>query len=230
MINIKRRYKIAIVLIAIMSILIGVFLGYIFSYYEADVAIETISKTNEIKTEDNMTILSPSTPSHTAFIFYPGAKVEETAYLPLLNQLCEKGITCILIKMPFNLAIFNVNAADNVFTKLPDIKNWYIGGHSLGGAMASSYASKNLDKINGVILLGAYIYGEVPAEKALIIYGSNDEILDKSKLTTTENTVIIPGGNHAYFGNYGEQKGDGAGSISREEQQKRTVEAILNFI
>lgn len=42
--------------------------------------------------------------------------------------------------------------------------------------------------------------------------------------------ICIEGGNHAQFGNYGEQKGDHAAGISREEQQAQTVEAILNMM
>ncbi|MBN2882364.1 MAG: hypothetical protein JXN10_02475, partial [Clostridia bacterium] len=40
----------------------------------------------------------------------------------------------------------------------------------------------------------------------------------------------ITGGNHAYFGNYGEQKGDGTASISREEQQNITAKAVIDFM
>ncbi|MNV99337.1 hypothetical protein D3C71_1946840 [compost metagenome] len=96
--------------------------------------------------------------------------------------------------------------------------------------MASNYASKNQDKVKGLVLLGAYIYGDIPASHALTIYGSLDNVLDKSKVNYKENVFVIEGGNHGQFGNYGNQKGDGTATISREQQQKETVDHIVAFI
>ncbi|MNC40977.1 Alpha/beta hydrolase family protein [compost metagenome] len=171
--------------------------------------------------------------SDTGLIFYPGGKVEATAYTPLLKQLSQNGITCVLVKMPFNLAVFDIDAAEHVYEKFPNIQKWYIGGHSLGGAMASSYANKNSDKIEGLILLGAYPVGDSDSGldlPTLAIYGSEDMVLDKEKLAGTPNKHEIPGGNHAYYGNYGKQKGDGTATITREEQQHQAVEEIIHFI
>ena len=81
-----------------------------------------------------------------------------------------------------------------------------------------------------MILLGAYIYGDIPLEKAVTIYGSEDTVLDKSRIDYTENVFVIEGGNHAQFGNYGKQKGDGNAAITTDEQQEKAVETILNFI
>ena len=131
--------------------------------------------------------------------------------------------------MPFNMAIFDVNAADDVFERLPQISNWYIAGHSMGGAMASDYASKNPEKVSGLILMGAYIYGDYPPDKALTIYGTFNDNLEKN-IDYTENIVKIEGGNHAQFGNYGKQKGDPDATITAEEQQNITVGAICDFI
>lgn len=95
--------------------------------------------------------------------------------------------------------------------------------------MASSYAANHKDKVKGLILLGAYIYGDVSPENALTIYGTLNSNLEKN-INYTENVVIIDGGNHAQFGNYGEQKGDPPATISREDQQNIAVKAILDFI
>jgi len=226
----KRIKRMIISILSVIVLLAGAFFIYVSDYYKADdFALQTM-KSVEIKTEGNLTILSPAFPSEKGIIFYPGAKVEETAYLPLLEKLRQNGITCVLVKMPFRLAFFNSDAADDIFQKLPEIKQWYIAGHSLGGAMASSYASKHLDKLNGLILLGAYIYGDIPIEKTVTIYGSEDTVLDQSKLDYTENVFVIEGGNHAQFGNYGKQKGDGNAAITTDEQQEKAVETIINFI
>ena len=121
------------------------------------------------------------------------------------------------------------NSADTLISQFPDIENWYIAGHSMGGAMASAYASKNQAAVKGLILLGAYIYGDYPAENALTVYGSfNTSVAEK--ISYTENIVVIEGGNHAQFGNYGKQKGDPDATISSEEQQDIAVTAIKEFL
>lgn len=228
----NKRFRIVLVVIVTIAILLsGAFLIYVSDYYRADdVANTAMQSETGIRVEDNFLILSPTTPGDTAMIFYPGAKVEYFAYLPLMEKIKQSaGITCILVKMPFNLAIFDANAANKIIGQFPEIKNWYIAGHSMGGAMASDYASKHQEKIKGLILLGAYIYGDYPAENALTVYGSfNTSVAEK--INYTENIVVIEGGNHAQFGNYGKQKGDTDATISSEEQQNIAVEAIKAFL
>ena len=129
------------------------------------------------------------------------------------------------MKMPFNMAIFSVNAADKAFDQLSGIDHWFIGGHSMGGAMAGSYAAGHREMVKGLVLLGAYIYGDVPPQDALTVYGTLNADLEKH-IDYSDNVVIIQGGNHAQFGDYGPQKGDGTASITREEQQRQTAEAI----
>ena len=135
----------------------------------------------------------------------------------------------MLIEMPFNLAVLHIKAAEGVYSHFPDIDTWYIGGHSLGGAMASSYADKASTKLSGIILLGAYSVSDTSIP-TVAIYGSNDMVLDKTKLNPSQPQLIIEGGNHANFGNYGDQEGDGVATITREEQQQQTVDSVLKFI
>ncbi len=228
----KKWLKISLIaIISLVLLLTGAFFIYVSDYYRADdVAIAVMQSEATMHVQDNIIILSPTTSSDTALIFYPGAKVEYFAYLPILEKIKEScGITCILVKMPFNMAIFDANAADKTIDQFPDIKNWYIGGHSMGGAMASNYASKHQEKVKGLILLGAYIYGNYPAENALTVYGTfNTSVAEK--INYTENIVTIEGGNHAQFGNYGKQKGDPDATISSVEQQNIAVEAIKDFL
>ena len=217
-------------LLAVLVLLAGGFFWYVSDYYRAeDVALEVLATEDHLEVRDHLTILSPSYPTGTAIIFYPGAKVEAAAYLPLLDQLRQTGLTCILVEMPFHLAIFDVNAAEDVMAQFPDISHWYIAGHSMGGAMASQFASEHPDEVDGLILLGAYLYGDYPTEDTLTIYSSLNQSVE-DEIDYTENVVEIEGGNHAQFGNYGPQKGDLPATISAEEQQTQTVEAISNFI
>ena len=187
-------------ILLVLAILAGVFFWYVSDYYRAeDAALEILAQDSGITVQDNLTMLSPAAPTDTAMIFYPGAKVEAEAYLPLLDQIRQTGITCILVHMPFHMAIFDANAAEDVIDQFPAFQHWYIAGHSMGGAMASQFASDHPDQIDGLILMGAYIYGDYPAEKTLTIYGSlnqsvediltTQKILWKSRAATTPSSA-----------------------------------------
>ena len=156
-----------------------------------------------------------------------------------MAELAKKGILCVLIKMPFRLAVFDINAADGIQEQYPEIKNWYIGGHSLGGSMAASYVSKHQNKYKGLILLGSYSTADLSNSKfnVLSIYGSEDKILNKDKYEENRSNlpkdfteIIIDGGNHAQFGMYGAQDGDGKATISNGEQINLTVSHIMENI
>ena len=131
--------------------------------------------------------------------------------------------------MPFHMAIFDPGAAEDVIRQFPQIRHWYLAGHSMGGAMASKFAAEHPDMVEGLILLGAYLYGDYPAEDTLTVYGSLNQSVE-DHIDYTENVVEIEGGNHAQFGNYGPQKGDLPATISAQDQQAQTVEAIANFL
>lgn len=229
----RRRLRISLItLLALILLLAGSFYVYTQDYYRADAkAQEAFSQSGEsVPGQSGMTVFRPKdgTKPIAGLIFYPGGKVEAKAYAPLLQALAERGITGVLLQMPFNLAVFKVNAADKVYQALPEVENWFLAGHSLGGAMASSYAEKHTDKLSGLILLGAYPLNEAKTP-TLVLYGTFDKGIDTKKLKVVQS-LEIKGGNHAYFGDYGEQKGDGTATISREEQQKQAVEAIVLFI
>ena len=226
--------KTAAVFLTILILFIAAFFIYTSIYYKAeDVAVNALNqdiKSGRAKEESQYILLPSKTQTDTALIFYPGGKVEAAAYYPLLSKISDQGITCILVKMPFHLAVFNPAAADKIMKEIPDIKNWYIGGHSLGGAMASSYMASHPDSLNGLILLGAYPYGDIDTQKALVLYGTMDGVLSREKIKGAADVIPIEGGNHAGFGNYGSQKGDGIALISEEDQQEISTDAILKFI
>ena len=220
------------IIIAIIILMAGFYI-YTLDYYRALPEVHTIIANTPlyIETKGNLTIIHAAADNKTqeGVIFYPGGKVEANAYLPLLVDLAERGYTSVLVKMPFNLAVFNVNAAESVRTAVTDIDSWTVVGHSLGGAMASSHMEKKHTLYKGLVLLGAYEVNDAPI-RTLAIYGTYDLMLDLQKVSTSDQIVEIEGGNHAYFGHYGEQKGDGVALISRESQQMRTVELIIEFI
>ena len=121
----------------------------------------------------------------------------------------------------------------------PDIENWYMAGHSLGGSMAASYISSHEEEFKGLILLAAYSTADLKETglRVLSLYGSEDGVLKmdsyekyRDNLPEDFTEIVIPGGCHAYFGSYGPQKGDGTPQISNEEQIRFTADAIGDFI
>ena len=169
-----------------------------------------------------------------ALVFYPGGKVEAEAYAPLLHLLAEEGMDACLVKMPFNLAVLDVDAASRVLGRY-EYERWYVGGHSLGGAMAASFAADNPQMVEGLVLCAAYPTSALAEDlRELVVYGTRDQVLDGEKLEASRDLWpdgavehVIEGGNHAQFGSYGEQADDGTPTISAEEQRQETVDAIL---
>ena len=98
----------------------------------------------------------------TGIIFFPGAKIEYTAYAKLMNQIAENGKDCFLLKMPFNLSFFDIYAPKEIINEY-NYENWYLSGHSLGGAMACVYTSNQPEKVKGIIALAAYPSKELPS-------------------------------------------------------------------
>ena len=236
--NIEKKLK-WLIPILVVSILIIIFLVYTSYYYHADVTAQAALVSGETVhvTQTSYGWLFDGPSEQNALIFYPGAKVEETAYAPLLHLLAQEGMDVCLVSMPFRLAIFGANTANSVMAQY-NYEHWYIGGHSLGGAMAANYAASHGDQLTGLILLAAY--PTKPLNEALLeisIYGSEDGVLNMEKIEAGKahapgdyREYIIAGGNHAQFGNYGEQRGDGPAAISSEEQQKMAVRYIIQNI
>lgn len=173
------------------------------------------------------------------YIFYPGARVQTQSYIPLAYKIAEQDVACVIIDMPFRFAFFDIDAADGIKEKYPEITDWYIGGHSLGGSMAALYLSNHADEYEGIILMGSYSTKDFSDTelKALSIYGANDGVLNRrlysknlSKLPANYAEYVIAGGCHSYFGKYGNQFGDGSASITRDEQMTWTAEKIGEFV
>lgn len=200
-----------------------------------------LSTTTVEVTNNQVVTFLPKQETEKGIIFYPGGKVKPEAYAPLMYRLAEKGYAVYLCKMPFNLAVFNANAAADVVANNPQIKQWVIGGHSLGGAMASKFVHDHPEKIAGIFFLAAYPIESTDLSQqdiySLSLYGEKDglvnadEIVNHVKLLPRDRNVqIIKGGNHAQFGYYGEQKGDQPADITREEQQKAILEELLKWL
>ena len=237
----KKKIIFSIIIVLILS-LVGGTVYYINDYYRADdVAVSLIStpNTSVTVTEENGVFTFAPQNATKGIIFYPGGKVEAESYAPLMHSLAEKGVFTVLVTMPGNLAVLDMNAADGICEQYPEIESWYMAGHSLGGSMAASYIAENSKDFDGIILLASYSTADLSNSNldVLSIYGSNDGVLNmekyeecKTNLPNDFSESVIDGGCHAFFGAYGEQDGDGKATITRDEQIEITVNEILQFI
>lgn len=213
---------------------------YVADDYPADgaaMAAMTSGSNVAVQQEGNTVAFVPDD-AVTGFIFYPGGKVEPAAYAPLMRALADDGVLCVLVEMPLNLAVLNMNAANGIPERYPQIDRWYIGGHSLGGSMAASHAAKNIADYEGLVLLAAYSTADLSGTglPVISIYGSEDGVLNMEKYEAYKTNLpvdfeehCIDGGCHAGFGSYGPQKGDGAPAITGDEQIAATCFLLTDF-
>ena len=197
------------------------------------------NQTSDSSSADSQMTSSQPVRTQVGFIFYPGAKVEPAAYAPLARAFAEQGVLFVVLEPPCNLAILNQNQADGVQEAFPQVSQWYIGGHSLGGVVAANYANKHADAFSGVVFLASYSTADLRDSglRALSVCGTNDGVLnwenyekDKANLPEDAVEVKIEGGCHSYFADYGIQEGDGVPSIQRADQIAQTVDAFLAFM
>lgn len=236
-----KRKKIICITGAVLVILSTACAIYLADNYSADMdAIASFGYDGmTVSEEDGLMVFTPEGEIKAGMIFYPGGKVDHKAYSSLMMALAGKGIMCVVPSMPFDLAVLDMNAADGIIETYGQTDRWYVGGHSLGGSMAASYLADNAADFEGLVLLGSYSTADLSAAglDVLSVYGSEDKVLNMEKYRENsanlpEDTVeyVIEGGNHACFGTYGEQEGDGKALITNKEQIDITVRQIIEFI
>lgn len=223
---------------------------------------EDISYMNEVdfeETTEYIKLLPVEEETKAMFMFLPGGLVDPHAYITAMNEVVEKGIGVVILKFSANLAMLENSKALKMMDEMPEVDDWYIGGHSLGGIVAQMTVHKNPNLFQGLVFLGVY-----PAEDysiddwdkhVLSLYASNDGLSTVEKVEANKHLLpaafqinapseidtiqtdtaltlyyLIEGGNHSQFGDYGFQKDDGVATISMEEQHEQLGECISNFI
>ena len=239
----KKKRLLKIIIIVTVTVIAAAMFIYLLTgnHAAADEALWALSGTDGVTVTDTgseITFTPAENPQSTGFIFYPGGKVDAEAYAQLVHGLADGGVLSVIVKMPFDLAVFNSGGAEGVIGAHPEIKTWIIGGHSLGGVMAADYAAKD-DRISGVVFLAAYPNSDLSASglRALSLTASADGVLNREKYEAAlssfpRDTVFyeIEGGNHAGFGSYGAQDGDGEAAVFPEEQQEIAVRQIMEWM
>ncbi|MDB8792424.1 alpha/beta hydrolase [Romboutsia sp. 1001216sp1] len=238
--NIKRKILITISIMLGISLL-GFFIWIGNTYEPGTLAKEALisDKKVEVKIDKNIVFTPKNKDVTKGFIFYPGAKINPEAYAPICKEISEAGYEVVILKMPLNIAFLGENEASKVMKEYKNITHWVVGGHSLGGVVASSFAAEN-NLVDGVVLLSSYPMTDKlknMTKDVLSIWGSKDgvvnfESLIDSKKDLPNNTtyVEIEGANHSYFGDYGLQNGDNEALISEKEQINKTAKSIIKFL
>ena len=231
----------------LMAILIFISVNYVNDFYRATTTAQKAMLGNakvEVTEEEEYYLFAPK-PSkeettervEKGIVFYPGGKVEETAYAPMLLRFAENGYEVYLVKMPAKLAVFGINAAENIIEHTSHIKEWMMMGHSLGGAMAATFSASHEEEVDVLVLLAAYSTSDLTDldMEVYTIYGSEDRVLNMEKYEKYETNLpedamemVIDGGNHANYAHYGEQEGDVSATITREEQQECELDFLLS--
>ena len=241
----KRSRLILVIIGVVLALLVIGFVGYsrIATAGPEQEALDALISDDFVEVQsDDWYVFEPAGPTpQTGLIFYPGGYVDPRAYAPAAREIAAAGYLVIIPTMPLNLAIFGANEAADVIDAYPEIENWAIGGHSLGGAMAAQYAGGNPEDVDGLALWASYPAGSNDLSESALqvvsIYGTADGVSDpetveaaRSQLPEETNWVAIEGGNHAQFGWYGPQRGDQAPQIDHLEQQALAVEATVELL
>jgi acetyl esterase/lipase len=240
--------RIRTILIAIAAVLAVLVIGFIvFSRVSTagpeQEALEALvsDEVVEVQTGDWYVFEPANSTPQTGLIFYPGGYVDPRAYAPAAREIAAAGYLVVIPTMPLNLAIFDANQAADIISAFPEIEQWAVGGHSLGGAMAAQFAAANSEVVDGLALWASYPAGNNDLSQSglevVSIYGTNDgvsevETVEASRPQLPANTVwlAIEGGNHAQFGWYGPQNGDLEPRIDHLEQQAMTVAATVSLL
>jgi len=243
----KRSNKKRWLLIAILLVFVGLLLwGINWATYarpplpEAVAALES-DELVEVTQDPWLTFSPAQTAPETGFIFYPGGRIDPKGYASLMQRIAAEGYLVVVPEMPINMAVFDANVADEIIAAYPEISNWSIGGHSVGGTAAAQYINTHPEEIDGLV-----IWASFPADNAdlsgsdlpvTLIYGTedpkvNDESVAARKhlLPDDTNYVRIEGGGHHHFGSYEIKPEEHQAIIGADEQQEIIIQATLGLL
>jgi hypothetical protein len=229
-----------VVVAAVLALFVGGFYGWTRTARYAAFP-EALAVAERAESVRGWTVFEPAGAPIAGFVFYPGGLVDARAYAPLMQRLADGGVLAVIVPMPLELAVFGIGRAAAVIEAFPQVGTWVIGGHSLGGAMAAEFVAGAPTAVDGIAFLASF-----PAEstdlsalpiRAVSTYGTENGLTPPEgfeasmvRLPPGSELVVIEGGNHAGFGHYGPQAGDGTATIDREEQQRQTAATLLAFV
>jgi hypothetical protein len=191
-----------------------------------------------ITSTDQSIVMTPTgEASGDGLVFIPGAKVDPYAYINKLSGIVADGTTVVITKPTLNLAFFDTRPLSAFTADAPDVSTWYVGGHSLGGVRACMLADD--PEVSGVILFGSYCANDLSQTSlsVLSLGGQHDglstpeKIADAAPMLPADATFVqIDGANHASFGDYGVQPGDGEATATSDEVRTEITAQVGSFL
>lgn len=172
--------------------------------------------------------------------FQPGAKADARAYAAVLRPLAEAGYLVVIPKQPLGIGFLAVNTFDVVAAKHPYVRSWVLGGHSLGGTVAAIDADEaQPGQVAGLLFYASYPAGDMSdfEHPVLSISAEQDGLATPAKIEASatdlpvDTTYLeIEGAVHAFFGDYGDQSGDGTPQISHDAAREVITSETLAFM
>lgn len=242
----RRVRRVVIVIVVVVLLAVVAFLFYSSMVMAGDRGASIKAWKNpavSITSTDHSVILEPTgTASGTGLVFIPGAKVDPYAYMYKLSGIVESsGVTVVITKPTLNLAFFDQRPLSLFEDDAPTVARWFVGGHSLGGVRACQLAQSpgGGAEVVGLVLFGSYCANDLSSSPidVLSIGGSNDGLSTPDKITAASallpgqaNIVQINGLNHAGFGDYGVQPGDGIATISSAQERSAITDLLTSVL
>ncbi|MBR8741764.1 alpha/beta hydrolase [Nocardiopsis sp. MG754419] len=235
--------------VALLLVAVLAFLGWALTPYRAEA--EPLARAEgdpavEVSRGEDSVVLTPTAePSGTGIVFYPGARVEPDAYVASWAPVvAATGVTVVVPHVRLHLALLDQARAESAVREAPDVDTWYLGGHSMGGAFAAQHLGGGDSDTDwtGLVLWASYAVdsAELAARedlRVLSVAGGRDEVLPpaeieerRSALPADALMVTIEDMNHAQFGAYGEQSGDGEPQASTAEAHEELAAVTTDFL
>lgn len=242
----RRRRVLTIVSLSVLALLVIAVSAFVYwandTYAAEPAGLAAVRDDPRVELDDrgDVVILTPTGESDgRGLVFLSGAKVDPQAYAATFQEVAAEGTTVVIVKPFLNLAILERRPLDAFTDLVPEIDSWAVGGHSMGGVKACSYAETG--EVDALVLLASYCSGDALADSTdldvLSVSGTQDGLATPEKiddslgdLPASTTVVRIDGASHAQFGDYGDQPGDGTPTISDDEARERITEALVPFL
>ena len=190
-------------------------------------------------THNDTVVLAPATAQSTrGLLYFPGAKVDPYSYLYPFLEVAAGGVTVVIVEPALNMALFDTRDFATLTGSHPAIQDWAIAGHSLGGVRACMLA--NDPQVHTLLLFASFCAEDLTTANLEVIQvlGDADGLIDEVTRLEAQSllpvgrylTITIPGANHASFGTYGPQPGDGESSLTDAQMQEITTEVMTTRV
>jgi pimeloyl-ACP methyl ester carboxylesterase len=180
-------------------------------------------------------------------LFFPGAMVDPVSYAPLVRAAAEAGHHAILIRVPRRGLLGGAEVpsviprAHALMKILPEVRRWLVAGHSRGGEIAARFARDRPEALSGLLLIATSHPRDFSLANAVFrvtrLSASRDGFATPEKLAVNRpnlpasaRLIEVQGGNHSQFAWYGFQPGDRFATMPREEQQRLTLDVLLESL